>query len=89
MLSNSTNSNREVKDDETEKEFNNGGKRIDEVSDKNSHRVLKRLASRAEKALCFAETYGMISKSLTVETFDGELKKISLDGTDSKRTYFA
>ena len=49
---------------------------------------MKIFANNVEKGPYFAGTYGLLSKCMTVVTFDGKLKKVFLDGNDTKGTYF-
>lgn len=69
------------------KSLQNNGTRLDNVSDHNKKRVLKKLETNTKTALEFVETYGVLPKSLVCETFDGKRCVVNVDGSKSKNSY--
>jgi len=65
----------------------NSGKPIDEYSDRNQRRKLVEFKSKAQSALWFAQSYGLVPKSFHVSTDAGRDLKILFSDTGKKCTY--
>ena len=63
----------------------NPGKQFQEVSDKNKGRKLSEFKSKAETALWFAETYGLVSQSLKLS--NNSFESIKIDFSDTVKQY--
>ena len=67
----------------------NSGKPIDEYSDRNQRRKLVEFKSKAQSALWFAQSYGLVPKSLHVSTDAGRDLKILFSDTEKNVQYLS
>jgi hypothetical protein len=72
-----------------DEELKSSGKSLSEVGERQKIRKMKLLATRAEKALWFVESFGVKLHSLSLVDKDGQPKKIDFAECENKKSIFS
>ena len=62
----------------------NSGKEFSEITENNKSRKIKEFKSKAETALRFVESYGLVPQYLKLESTDGQAVKVDFNPSSSK-----
>ena len=65
----------------------NSGKEFSEITENNKSRKIKEFKSKAEIALWFVESYGLVPQYLKLESTDGQTVKVDFNPSSSKSSY--
>jgi hypothetical protein len=65
----------------------NSGKEFSEISENNKSRKIKEFKSKAETALWFVDSYGLVPQYLQLESTDGQTVKVDFNPSSSKSSY--
>jgi hypothetical protein len=65
----------------------NCGKEFAEITEKNKSRKIKEFKSKAETALWFVESYGLVPQYLKLESTDGQTVRVDFNPSSSKSSY--
>jgi hypothetical protein len=65
----------------------NSGKEFSEITENNKWRKIKEFKSKAETALWFVESYGLVPQYLKLESTDGQTVKVDFNPSSSKSSY--
>ncbi|CAG2242280.1 unnamed protein product [Mytilus edulis] len=66
----------------------NSGKEFTEISDNNKSRKIREFKSKAETALWFAESYGLVPQYIKLQSSIGEAFKVDFQPTDYNKSSF-
>ena len=65
----------------------NSGKYFSEITEDNKSRKIKEFKSKAETALWFVESYGLVPQNLRLESTDGQTVKVDFNPSSSTSSY--
>jgi hypothetical protein len=65
----------------------NSGKEFSEITENNKSRKIKEYKSKAETALWFVESYGLVPHYLKLKSTDGQTVKVDFNPSSSKSSY--